>query len=61
MKSLIVLAVTLLSPSIALAQEGPALDAKSLVAALEAKPEGAAAERLADRIRTYFGGREVQN
>ena len=59
MKSLIVLAVTLLSPSIAFAQEGPALDAKSLVAALEAKPEGAAAERLADRIRTYFGGREV--
>ena len=59
MKSLIVLAVTLLSPSIALAQEGPALDAKSLVAALEAKPDGAAAERLADRIRTYFGGREV--
>ena len=59
MKSLIALAVTLLSASMAFAQEGPALDPKSLLAALDAKPEGAAAERLADRIRTYFGGREV--
>ena len=59
MKALIVLAATLLSASMALAQEGPALDPKSLLTALEAKPAGAAAERLADRIRTYFGGRGV--
>jgi enterochelin esterase family protein len=45
--------------SIALAQEGPALDPKSLSAALAAKPDGAEAERLADRIRSYFGGRDV--
>lgn len=57
--SVALMAVTLLSGSIALAQEGPALDAKSLMAALEAKPQGAEADRLADRIRTYFGGRDV--
>ena len=51
--------VIALSGSIALAQEAPALDPKTLAAALAAKPEGADAERLADRIRTYFGGRDV--
>lgn len=40
------------------AQEAPALTPKSLYAALSAKPEGAEAERLADRIRSYFGGSE---
>jgi enterochelin esterase-like enzyme len=30
-----------------------------LSVALNAKPEGAEADRLADRIRTYFGGRDV--
>ena len=52
-------AVTLLSGSIGFAQEGPALDPKSLIAALDAKPQGAEAERLADRIRSYFGGRDA--
>jgi len=59
MKSVVLIAVTLLGGSIAFAQEGPALDPKSLSAALNAKPEGAEAERLADRIRAYFGGRDV--
>jgi enterochelin esterase-like enzyme len=45
--------------SIVAAQEGPALDPKSLAAALAAKPAGAEAERLADRVRSYFGGRDV--
>ena len=51
--------VIALSGSIALAQEAPALDPRSLSAALAAKPEGADADRLADRIRAYFGGRDV--
>jgi enterochelin esterase-like enzyme len=59
MKFSVVLAVTLLSGSTAFAQEGPALDPKTLSVALNAKPEGAEADRLADRIRTYFGGRDV--
>ena len=36
----------------------PALDPKTLEAALAAKPQGAEAERLADRIRSAFGGRD---
>src|SRR5687767_10072759 len=44
---------------IAVAQEAASLDPKTLSAALAAKPEGAEADRLADRIRTYFGGRDV--
>jgi len=59
MKSVVLIAVTLLGGSIAFAQEAPALDPTSLSAALNAKPDGAEAERLADRIRAYFGGREV--
>ena len=55
----VLVAVTLLCGSIALAQEGPALDPKSLSAALAASPDGPEAERLADRIRAYFGGRDV--
>src|SRR5436190_7866996 len=38
------------------AQNGPALTPKSLQAALSAKPSGAEAEQLAERIRSYFGG-----
>lgn len=57
--SVVLVTVTLLSGSVAFAQEGPALDPKSLLTALEAKPDGPAAERLADRIRTFFGGRDV--
>ena len=41
------------------AQDGTALTPKSLQAALDAKPAGAEADRLADRIRTYFGGAEA--
>jgi hypothetical protein len=41
----------------AVAQESP-LTPRTLQAALAAKPEGAEAEKLADRIRAYFGGSE---
>jgi len=43
-------------------QRSPAeapFDMKSLEAALSAKPQGADAERLAERIRTAFGGRDA--
>jgi enterochelin esterase family protein len=51
--------VIAVSGSIAHAQEAPALDPKALASALAAKPEGADADRLADRIRAYFGGRDA--
>jgi enterochelin esterase-like enzyme len=51
--------VIALHGSIAVAQEAASLDPKTLSAALAAKPEGADADRLADRIRAYFGGRDV--
>lgn len=57
MNRLIVVTVSLLLSAAASAQE-PALTPKSLQAALAAKPEGAEAERLAERIRGYFGGGE---
>jgi enterochelin esterase-like enzyme len=41
------------------AQDIGPLTPKSLQAALDAKPSGAEADRLADRIRTYFGGSEA--
>ena len=37
----------------------PTLDPKTLEAALAAKSQGAEAERLADRIRSAFGGRDA--
>jgi enterochelin esterase family protein len=37
----------------------PALDPRTLEAALAVKPQGVEAERLADRIRSAFGGREA--
>jgi enterochelin esterase-like enzyme len=40
-------------------QDGAALTPKSLQAALDAKPTGADAEQLAERIRSYFGGAEA--
>jgi enterochelin esterase-like enzyme len=43
---------------IAAAQDGAALTPKTLQTALAAKPEGAAANALAEQIRTYFGGSE---
>src|SRR5688572_21745126 len=57
--SALLIAPTIFCASFALAQEGPAVDPKSLSAALAAKPEGVEAERLADRIRTAFGGRDA--
>src|SRR5687767_8612623 len=57
--SALLVAATVLHGSVALAQEGPALDPKSLSALLAGKPEAAEAERLADRIRTLFGGRDA--
>lgn len=41
------------------AQDTTALTPKSLEAALAAKPTGPEAERLAERIRAYFGGSEA--
>ncbi len=41
----------------AVAQDSP-LTPRTLQAALAAKPEGAEADKLADRIRAYFGGSE---
>src|SRR5262245_54807341 len=46
-------------PAIGSAQESAPLTPKSLQAALAAKPEGSEAEKLAVRIRTYFGGSEA--
>lgn len=57
--SALLVATTVFYASFAFAQEGPALDPKSLSTALAAKPEGVEAERLADRIRTAFGGRDA--
>ena len=54
----IVLAVCVLSSSFAHAQEGPPLTPKTLEAALSARPQGVEADRLAERIRAYFGGSE---
>ncbi len=51
--------VIAVSGPVAYAQEAPALDPKTLAAALAAKPEGADADRLADRVRAYFGGRDA--
>ena len=39
--------------------DSAALDPRALEAALSAKPQGADAERLAERIRIAFGGRDV--
>jgi enterochelin esterase family protein len=42
----------------AAAQDGAALTPKTLQAALASKPDGAAANALAEQIKTYFGGSE---
>jgi enterochelin esterase-like enzyme len=51
--------VIAVSGPVAYAQEAPALDPKTLAAALSVKPVGADADRLVDRVRTYFGGRDA--
>jgi len=43
----------------AAAQDAVGLTPKALQAALAAKPDGAAAEALAERIKTYFGGSDA--
>ena len=43
----------------AAAQDAAQLTPRSLQAALAAKPEGADAEKLAERIRAYFGGSDA--
>jgi enterochelin esterase-like enzyme len=50
---------SLVLPATGWAQDTATLTPKALEAALAAKPEGAAADQLAERIRTYFGGSEV--
>jgi enterochelin esterase family protein len=59
MNRLMVVAAWFVLCGVAGAQEPPALTPRSLQAALAAKPEGAEAERLAERIRAYFGGSET--
>ena len=59
MKKLMIAIVALLWPAVSVAQDSTALTPKSLEAALSAKPDGPAADQLADRIRTYFGGTEL--
>jgi enterochelin esterase-like enzyme len=59
-KLLIPVASVLLLAGGAIAQEPPAFTPKSLEAALaSAKTEGPEADKLAERIRAYFGGSEV--
>ena len=45
--------------SVAVGQQAAAVDVRSLETALAANPQGAEAERLADRIREAFGGRDA--
>src|SRR6185295_10772567 len=58
-----VLAGILLCSAVGAAQQppaaAPALNPKTLEAALAAKPQGAEADRLADRVRSAFGGRDA--
>jgi enterochelin esterase family protein len=58
LSSLIVCVICSVS-AVSLAQPPAPLTPKSLQAALAAKPEGAEADALAERIRAYFGGSEA--
>ena len=59
-KQLSTFAVVLFCAVVGIAQtRDQGLDVKSLDAALAAKPQGAEADRLADRIRAMFGGRDT--
>jgi enterochelin esterase family protein len=55
----IVIVSGLLVAGPALAQDGAVLDPHTLEVALAAKPQGAEADRLAERVRQAFGGREA--
>ena len=59
MRLAILLLTALLAGGAGTAAQDEALTPKTLEAALAAKPSGADAERLAARIRTYFGGTEA--
>ena len=53
-------AIVLVYGSLCQAQSSPeALSPKALEGAIAAKPQGAAAEQLAEQIRTMFGGRDA--
>ena len=58
MKRVLVLALCWSLAPAAAAQDGTALTPKTLQAALTSNPEGAAANALAEQIKTYFGGSE---
>ena len=55
MRTTVFFSLALLLCSTASAQDAPALTPRSLEAALAARPQGAEAEKLAERIRAYFG------
>jgi enterochelin esterase family protein len=55
MRELLVLMVPLMVISLALGQADKPLTPKELQQALEAKPAGAAADKLAERVRSWFG------
>src|SRR5688500_3659654 len=55
MRKAFLLALLLWFCSTAAPQEPPALTPRTLEAALAAKPQGAEADRLAERIRAWFG------
>ena len=60
MRQLVAIAIALSTTVTAAAQDGaPPLTPKTLEAALAAPAEGADGDRLAERIRAYFGGSEL--
>jgi enterochelin esterase family protein len=59
MKTAAIATLVWLCTSTALAQETGSFGPGALAEALAAKPGGADAERLAERIREYFGGRDA--
>jgi enterochelin esterase-like enzyme len=59
MKLSLVAAGSVLLSVVAHAQQGPPLATKTLETALAAKPQGADADQLAARVRTYFGGADA--
>ncbi|MEO7192389.1 MAG: alpha/beta hydrolase-fold protein [Vicinamibacterales bacterium] len=59
MRLSIALSVALLLPRLVAAQQPQTLTPKTLQAALAASPRGVDAERLAEQIRTYFGGAQA--
>ncbi len=57
--SMAMIAGVLLAGGLGAQDAAPALTPRSLEAALSAKPEGPEGEKLAERVRSYFGGSEV--